>query len=212
MGVTLLAVLLGLFLLLVGVLAVPVEVEVRRPGGGADISLRLSWLSGRLLWEPTGPGRGGDESPPGAEEAEAPERAKSEPGPGEPEEGEEETSRGPSLRGALAAARTPGLVPAARRLVSRASGAVRLREAEATVRLADPAATGRLWGAWAALRGLAGPAGLRLRLRPDFGPGPADLAGRLRARVTPLRLVGAAAGFLLTPAVVRAGWRAFRAG
>ena len=192
--VTAAAVALGLLALVVlGALAVPVDLEVTRPGRGLPTSVRVGWLGGRVAWEPA----------PGAEE------------PAEAEEAEEESAgrRGPGIRRALAVLRSPGLGPAARRMLARLGAAVRLRRAAATVRLSDPADTGRLWGLLgpgaAAL-----PADLRsrLHLRPDFSPGDTEVTGRLTARLVPLRLVAAVVAFLLSPSVLRAGWRAARAG
>jgi len=197
------AVLAGLLALALGTLAVPVDVEVRRPGRGLPTSVRIGWLAGRLEWEPAG----GEERPAEAE-GPAPEEEAEE----EPEEDERARRRGPKLRDVVTALRTPGLGRAVGRLLSRLSGAVRLRRAAASVRLGDPADTGRLWG-------LVGPVVAtlparwrdRVDLQPDFSPGAADVAGRLRGRVVPLRLVAAALGFVLSPPVIRAGWRTVRA-
>lgn len=195
------AVLAGLLALALGTLAVPVDVEVRRPGRGLPTAVRIGWLAGRVEWEPAG----GEERP--AEEGPAPEEEAEE----EPEEEERARRRGPKPRDVLTALRTPGLGRAVGRLLSRLSGAVRLRRAVASVRLGDPADTGRLWG-------LVGPVVAtlparwrdRIDLRPDFSPGTADVAGRLRGRVVPLRLVAAALGLVLSPPVIRAGWRIVR--
>ena len=194
------AALVGLLALAAGTLAVPVDVEVRRPGGGLPTAVRIGWLGGRVGWEPTA----GEEAPPDG-------RAAEEEAGEEPEEEKEE--RAPRRRRALAALRTPGLGPAAGRLLSRLAAAVRLRWVAARVRLADPADTGRLWGVVGPLAATL-PADWqgRVDLRPDFSPGEPDLAGGMRLRVVPLRLVAAVAGFVLSPAVVRAGWRAARAG
>lgn len=196
------AVLAGLLALALGTLAVPVDVEVRRPGRGLPTAVRIGWLAGRLEWEPVGGEEGpAEEGPPPEEEAEE-----------EPEEEERAGRRGPKPRSVATALRTPGLGRAVGRLLSRLSGAVRLRRADASVRLGDPADTGRLWG-------LAGPVVAtlparwrdRVYLQPDFSPGAADVAGRLRARVIPLRLVAATLEFVLSPPVIRAGWRIVRA-
>ena len=200
--VTAAAVALGLLALALGALAVPVDLEVARPGGGLPTSVRVGWLGGRVAWEPVP----GTEQPAEADEEE----------PAPPEAGEEEEPsgrRGPGVRRALAALRTPGLAPAAGRTLARLGAAVRLRRATATVRLPDPADTGRLWG-------LVGPGAAalpadwrtRLDLRPDFSPGEPEVTGRLTARLVPLRLVASVVAFVLSPAVLRAGWRAARAG
>ena len=198
--VTAAVVALGLLALVLGALAVPVDLEVARPGGGLPTSVRVGWLGGRVIWEPV----------PGTEtQADA-----EEPAPPEGEEEEEPSGqRRPGVRRALAALGTPGLAPTAGRTLARMGAAVRLRRAAATVRLPDPADTGRLWG-------LVGPGAAalpadwrtRLDLRPDFSPGEPEVTGRLTARVVPLRLVAAVLAFLLSPAVLRAGWRAARAG
>lgn len=192
------AVLLGLLALLVGLLSLPVDLEVARRGRGLPTTVRVDWLGGRVSRE----------FAPGAEEPSPEEEV-------EEEEGEEERPgrRGPGPARALAALRTPGLPSAVGRLLSRLGSAVRLRLAAATVRLSDPADTGRLWG-------MVGPGvavlpaawRTRLDLRPDFSPGKRTVTGRLTARLVPLRLVGAVAAFVLSPSVLRAGWRAARAG
>ena len=187
--------------LVAGALAMPVEVEIDRPGRGLPTSVRVDWLAGRVSRE----------FAPGAEEP-APEKEE------EAEERVEEEREGPGLRGpgparALAAVGTPGLPSAVGRLLSRLASAMRLRLAAATIRLADPADTGRLWGLVGSGTALL-PAAWRSRLdlRPDFSPGDAEVTGRLAARLVPLRLLGAVVAFLLSPAVLRAGWRAARAG
>ena len=202
--VTVAAVALGLLALVAGLLAVPVEVQVTRPGRGLPTSVRVGWAGGRVSRT----------FAPGAEAPAAEETSEEE----QDTEGEEDEEERPGRRGAgparaMAALRTPGLPAAAGRLLARLAGAVRLRRASAAVRLADPADTGRLWG-------LVGPGAAalppewrsRIHLRPDFSPGVGEVTGRLTARVVPLRLVAAVAAFALSPPALRAGWRAARAG
>lgn len=197
--VTAAAVALGLLALVLGALAVPVDLEVTRPGRGLPTSVRIGWLGGRVAWEPVP----GTEEPAEADEEEL-----------APQEEEEPSGRrGPAGRRALAVLRTPGLAPAAGRTLARMGAAVRLRRAAATVRLPDPADTGRLWGlVGSGAAALPADWRTRLDLRPDFSPGEPEVTGRLTARLVPLRLVAAVVGFVLSPAVLRAGWRAARAG
>ncbi|MDP2497462.1 MAG: hypothetical protein Q8W44_05640, partial [Candidatus Palauibacterales bacterium] len=116
--VTAAAVALGVLALVLGALAVPVELEVARPGDDLPTSVRIGWPGGRVAWEPVP----GTETPAETDEEE--------PAPPEAEEEEEPSGRrGPGVRRALAALRTPGLAPTAGRALARVAAAVRLRRA-----------------------------------------------------------------------------------
>lgn len=78
--------------------------------------------------------------------------------------------------------------------------------------LGDPADTGRLWGLLGPLSALARSVeNADVRIEPDFTDAALDFEARGRFVLIPLRLMGLAIAFLLSPSTIRA-WRTLRAG
>jgi len=186
------AALLGLVLLL---LAVPVDLEVRLEGiDPFQGQVGIGWLFGLVrLRIPIPAAR---------------------PTP-EPETRPHEVPEQPRARGrarnALAALRPAGFRGRVYRLVRDVVRAVHVQRLRLRVRLGlgDPADTGRLWALMGPLEALARMGNAEIRIEPDFLDPVLEFQVDGRVRIVPLRFVALAGAFLLSPPTIRA-WRTLR--
>lgn len=194
MGVLLVAAaLLGLVLLL---LAVPVDLEVRLEGiDPLEGQVGIGWLFGLLRFRIPIPGAGRPEPEPETRPKEAPQRPR---------------ARGRS-RNALAALRPAEFRGRIYRLIRDVVRAVHVRRLSLRVRLGlgDPADTGRLWALMGPLDALARMGNAEVRIEPDFVDPVLEFEIDGRVRLVPLRLIALAVAFVLSPPTIRA-WRTLR--
>jgi hypothetical protein len=192
-----LAGLLGLALLL---LAVPVDLEFRLEGiEPLSGQLRVRWLLGLVRLSVPVP-RAGEPAPgPRAKPRAARVRARP-------------RARGRG-RGVLAALGQAAFRRRVARLLGDVVRAVHLRRLRLLVRIGldDPADTGRLWGLMGPLGALARLRNAEVRVEPDFAEPVLAFEADGRARLVPLRFLGLAVAFALSPPTIRA-WRALRGG
>lgn len=189
--------LLGLVLLLAAVLAIPLEVRFmmrrrRAFRGSVRVSWLFGWVQGGTFGSAADAASGTDATGPDAAPWSA-HRAR--------------------LRRFLVVARTPGLPSRFLRLLKRLLRSVQLDvDGEGRFGLEDPADTGQVYGALAAVTACVPAWGPQTRIQPDFTGPRLEFEVRGRARVIPLRSLLPILGFLLSPVAIRAGWRAARAG
>lgn len=191
---------LAVVILLVALLAIPLEVRFAlRRRQTLQGRVHVTWLFGRVR-------AGGGESRrrEKARDAEEPSRRDA------PVPWKSQRAR---LRRLVAVARTPGLASRLLRLSKQLVASVQLEaEGEGRFGLEDPADTGRVYGALAAVTAWLPAPVAGSRIEPDFSGPRLEFELRGRARIVPLRSLGPLIAFLVSPAALRAAWRAARAG
>jgi len=186
--------LLSLLLLMVLLLAVPLEwgfyVQLRE--GHRSAESRIFWLFGLVRFRVSS-GTGERSKPKAAAKAQKPKRRRANP---------------------MAVVGVEGFIGRVLTLVRRLLGAIHIQHLDMQGRLGlgDPADTGRLWSVVGPLSAiLAVPQATRIHLEPDFSDLVLELQSRGRIRLVPLRLVSLALGFLLSATTMRA-FKAMRSG
>lgn len=194
----------GLLVLLVGLLAIPLELSgrawVSSRQRAAAHHLELAWLFGIVSTDLSGRG-----------EAQAP--APDLPARGEPAARARPARSGHRLAQARAVLGTPGALAALGRLVRRLVGGVHPRglEAHLVIGTGDPAETGQLLGLLRPMAAWPGSSGrVNLDVQPAFTEPVVEGQAQGSVRTVPLALLLAVVAFSLTPATWRATWRVWR--
>ncbi len=190
-------VLLGVVVILVALLAVPLEwtFNVRLQAGERAADSHIRWLFGLVKVRTTGSG-----------DAESSRKARTSKKPGKP--------KAKRRHSPLAAMTVDGFVRRVLHLVRRLLSAIHVHHLNLNARLGlgDAADTGRLWGFVGPLSVLLNqPRAARIYIEPEFYDEVFDFETDGRIQVVPLRLVGLMLGFLLSFNTLRA-FRAMRAG
>jgi hypothetical protein len=203
---TLVGVAIALLLLLaVGLLAVPVGIEVdaekrRSPA----VRWRVSWFFGLVTVAPTRrtAGRSGARRRPERDSEKRRRRLTT------------RRSRGPSARRVLAACRTPGFLARLARLLPDLVRAVRWERAavELEFGLDDPSDTGTVYGVLVPVLLLAESRGYAVCCRPRFDEACLEGSASLAVRITPLRLVATVLAFVFSGPTLRAAYAVARPG
>ncbi len=187
------AAMLGLVLLL---LAVPVDLEVRLEGiDPFQGQVGIGWLFGLVRFRIPIPGAARPAPEPETRSRDTPERGRT-------------WGRGRNALAALRPAEFRGRVSRLVRDVARAVHVHRLRLL-ARIGLGDPADTGRLWALMGPLDALARVGNAEVRIEPDFVDPVLEFQVDGRVRLVPLRIIALGVAFLLSPPTIRA-WRTLR--
>jgi len=189
----------ALLAVVVALLAVPVVIAVdAQRVDRLEATWRVLWLFGLVdVRSSGGPTQSGSEGS-GAARSENKSRR---------------TKRGAGPRMGIAVVRTRGLFQRVARLVSDLLHRVKLERfhLQAEFGFDDPGDTGVFYGMLTPLLVLADLRGLDVRCRPMFLESGVQGAFGASVQVRPLSVVAAVMAFLLSPAVLRAAWSAWRA-